>query len=80
MWPVNETNLILKPIVSNTAIDLVRRTEFELERSLVRPERYPAAKHPAWRLPALLLYKDADLEPLPRTVPLRISLCLRNSY
>jgi hypothetical protein len=66
MWQYKETDLITKSIVSNTAIELVRRREYELERDLVRPAKFPEAKFPTGCLPALLLYRDADLEPLMR--------------
>jgi hypothetical protein len=68
LWYHREADLITKSIVTNTAIDLVRRREYELEHSLVRPAKYPKAKFPTGCLPALLLHRDADLEPLMQTV------------
>ena len=53
-----------KSVVTNTAIDIVRRREYVLENSLVRLTKYHTTKFPTWCLPALLLHRDADLEPL----------------
>jgi hypothetical protein len=65
-WQFKETDLITRSIVTNTTIDLVRRMEYEMEWSLVRPAKYPTAKFPTGCLPALLLYRDVDLEPTMR--------------
>jgi hypothetical protein len=40
--------------LSNTAADLVRSAENQLEFDIIRPQNYPAAKFPVWALPWLL--------------------------
>ncbi|KAG9188621.1 hypothetical protein G6011_07326 [Alternaria panax] len=59
---VGESDLMTKALVTNTAIDIVRQKEYELDEILSRPPQYPANEFPVWCLPALLLYREADMK------------------
>ncbi|KAF2499950.1 hypothetical protein BU16DRAFT_556443 [Lophium mytilinum] len=59
------SELLVVSLITNTAIDLVRMSEYELEFNIKRPEEYPIAKFPTWTLPAVLYFQlvpeDSDL-------------------
>jgi hypothetical protein len=54
-WQYRGTDRITKSIVTNPAIDLVRRREYELEIFLVHLSKYPVERFPTGGLAALLL-------------------------
>ncbi|KAI4680239.1 uncharacterized protein J4E88_006131 [Alternaria novae-zelandiae] len=58
-------DLMASALLTNTAIDLVRRAESEFDLNLKRPSRYPVSKFPVWSLPALLYH---HYHPLPDDV------------
>jgi hypothetical protein len=49
-------NPMASALLANTAIDLVRRAESELDLLLKRPSKYLALKFPVWCLPALIYH------------------------
>ncbi|KAK6952779.1 hypothetical protein Daesc_005073 [Daldinia eschscholtzii] len=49
--------LIMASLLTNTAIQLVRRAELELDLMIERPKRYPSATYPVWRFPDILVYR-----------------------
>ncbi|KAI4645148.1 hypothetical protein J4E93_005948 [Alternaria ventricosa] len=61
-------DLMASALLTNTAIDLVRRAESEFDLHLKRPSRYPVSKFPVWSLPALLYH---HYHPLPDDVKIQ---------
>ncbi len=74
------TELILCSLLTNTAIQLARRAEHELDLVVKRPSKYPSLLYPTWKLPGVLMYEthkgglanmgtslDYFLEPGPHT-------------
>ncbi|KAF2108575.1 hypothetical protein BDV96DRAFT_262247 [Lophiotrema nucula] len=47
-------DLVIASLSTNTAIELVRQAEFELDHNIKRPRKYPADEFPAWTLPGLV--------------------------
>lgn len=49
--------LVLSSLLTNTAIQLVRRAEHELEFTVERPKKFPAASYPVWTFPGIFMYE-----------------------
>ncbi|XXH01861.1 hypothetical protein Hte_008223 [Hypoxylon texense] len=48
--------LIMASLLTNTAIQLVRRAEHELDLMIQRPKKYPASRYPVWNFPDIFMY------------------------
>ncbi|KAI4861932.1 hypothetical protein F4820DRAFT_41118 [Hypoxylon rubiginosum] len=48
--------LIVASLLTNTAIQLVRRAEHELDLMIQRPKKYPASRYPVWHFPDIFIY------------------------
>jgi hypothetical protein len=44
-------------LLTNTAIELVRRSEHELDLTIERPKKYPASSFPAWTFPGIFIFE-----------------------
>ncbi|KAH9909765.1 hypothetical protein F4778DRAFT_13067 [Xylariomycetidae sp. FL2044] len=56
-YAAESAELIVSALVTNTAIQLARRAEHELDLLIERPKKYPASTYPVWTLPAVLVYE-----------------------
>ncbi|KAI0006514.1 hypothetical protein F4779DRAFT_596171 [Xylariaceae sp. FL0662B] len=78
------SELMLPSILTNTAIQLVRRAEHELDLLTERPKKYPSSLYPVWNFPDIFMYitheeglikKNEDLEsfikPSPEYIEIR---------
>ncbi|POS71148.1 hypothetical protein DHEL01_v210456 [Diaporthe helianthi] len=54
-YRLNESHLVMATFGTRMAIDLIRRSETELDLQVKRPARFPAHKYPVSTLPALLV-------------------------
>ncbi|KAI0849444.1 hypothetical protein F5Y00DRAFT_269426 [Daldinia vernicosa] len=88
--------LIMPSLLTNTAIQLVRRAEHELDLMIERPKNYPSSSYPVWNLPDIFIYAtheedmvskgqdlDSFLKPSPRCHVIDCShgqLCLSDIY
>ncbi|KAI3395818.1 hypothetical protein diail_831 [Diaporthe ilicicola] len=62
-----KTHLIMATFGTRMAIDLIRRSEIELDLQVVRPKRFPADQYPVHTFPALLVAAKQD-----RCPPMRL--------
>ncbi|KAI2779910.1 hypothetical protein F4815DRAFT_163251 [Daldinia loculata] len=88
--------LIMPSLLTNTAIQLVRRAEHELDLMIERPKKYPSSSYPVWNFPDIFIYAtheedmvskgqdlDSFLKPSPRCHVIDCShgqLCLSEIY
>lgn len=53
-------NHLITDITNNSAVELIRQAEDQLELLVERPAKYPAAKFPVWSFPAIVFYDMHD--------------------
>ncbi|CAJ2501692.1 Uu.00g045450.m01.CDS01 [Anthostomella pinea] len=65
------TELIFCSLITNTAIQLVRRAEHELGLPIERPKKYPSSAYPAWNFPGIFIYENHQSSMIQNNVDLR---------
>lgn len=49
--------LMLSSLLTNTAIQMVRRAEHELDFTIDRPKKFPSSSYPVWTFPGIFMYE-----------------------
>ncbi|KAF2870737.1 hypothetical protein BDV95DRAFT_607873 [Massariosphaeria phaeospora] len=57
MYKADYVDIVVASLFTNTAIDVIRLAENELESLVKRPRKYPADKFPTWSLPIIFFYE-----------------------